>query len=1422
MAEILEAVKTGTLNDVRASVAAGANATDWKAPDGGTLLFYAVTRENRDGALEICKFLVEECGVDVMVSDNKMNQTAFFYAVGLVGDLEITKYLLEKGSRVNHEDMNKQTPIFYAVYHGQLDCVRLLLEHSAGTDQRDVNVQTVLFYASKPVKNAVKTPAILKLLMSKSDKSLINTVDLHGQTCLWSVQTWLKTVPTKQPHGQENAIYQALLDLKSNPNHQDGNGQSLLFYAARDAVNDLMRLLITANADVDLADNNRETAIFFALKHRASNRTPIQLQTCKMLVDEFGANVNHRNMNHISPVEMIKNSGDEIMKDAFADLIKSIATGRAAPPPGRTAPPKKKLRQSAPKAPVATRGRPPQSLRPPGDAEPDQQIVDTRTETHRRMPTEPLPRAVVTGSLQQVQELINQGHKPNMLDDEGLNLVFHAARRDPALGGSREICRLLVEEHAVQTNEIDLDSQQSPLFWAVQAGNAECASYLIEKGCDPNHVDSTGRTPIFSAVMLPSPECAALLVSRRCNPNHTDEAGQTPLFCASAQCIEWLVGGEGDISHSDQNGRTPIFSAVERGDTLAVKALISAKADLAVQESTMGRTCLFSAVENKRIDICKELVEAGADPTAQDASGETPMERARKIKFSNFASLIAQLKADSGAEKRKAEDPEREAKRQTIDKEESAKAARTSQLFKAVAVASIQQVRNLISNGADPKALSEVRTSLLFALGSRPVSRGESEAFCQFLVDEIGLDVNFVDEVNQQTALFIAAAEGNDIVATYLLNCGCPVNHQNSNGQTALCLGLKANMEKCVTLLMNHKAKIDIKDHNGLTPLFYAVQSGSVPLVTMVLKAGGDVKTVSYKGETCLFDASNPDIVTLLLERRCQVEATDARGRTALFSAAHSGYDMIVRMLVKARANISHIDSNGKTPLFAAAEGAHANTCLLMVKELGADPLHKDNSGVTALNVMKEGLHPGTLKEIEEIGAEKEASHAKNRAKAEAALKERKQFANTLFEKAQKGSAQDLTSALNCNVDLKSAVDVHCRNAIAYACDHTSGDKAAKQACEILIKHGMNVHNIDARQQTALFAAAKNGFAQSAAVLLDHGCNVDLRDVNGQTALFFAAHQGERGQDTAKLLLKRKANPNVLDKDKQTALFWAVKKNAPAILQSLIDFKGRVDLTDKNERTCLFEVRDTKMVEILLKLNCDPNHVNEKGQTPLFDVASAVGQEPTVSALLKAGARADIVDKDQQTALFKAADVACTQRLLEAACDPAAEDGMSQTPLFFAARSGNQDRIRCLEEHVSCTEVIDINGQTALFYAAQHASVEVCQLLVTLKADPLHKDKKKNTPLTYARQRGEKPDVVAFFEKIKAGQSKSEESGVTCPDGIVRRKYCLVFENPETNQQIPFGSPEYEEALNRLGAACPWLRMDLWDRSAPLTKGPST
>ena len=101
-----------------------------------------------------------------------------------------------------------------------------------------------------------------------------------------------------------------------------------------------------------------------------------------------------------------------------------------------------------------------------------------------------------------------------------------------------------------------------------------------------------------------------------------------------------------------------------------------------------------------------------------------------------------------------------------------------------------------------------------------------------------------VDAVDQEgrTALFYAAAAGDEAIIAKLLEYGSNINAQDKNLETPLHFAARAYQLGAAKVLINAGAQVDTKDVNGNTPLWRAVfeSRGRAQVIEFLISAGAD------------------------------------------------------------------------------------------------------------------------------------------------------------------------------------------------------------------------------------------------------------------------------------------------------------------------------------------------------------------------------------------------------------------------------------------------------------------------------------------------------------------------------------------------------------------------------------------------------
>ncbi|HYR89225.1 MAG TPA: ankyrin repeat domain-containing protein [Terriglobia bacterium] len=435
--------------------------------------------------------------------------------------------------------------------------------------------------------------------------------------------------------------------------------------------------------------------------------------------------------------------------------------------------------------------------------------------------------------------------------------------------------------------------------------------------------------------------------------------------------VRSLMEQQVNVNAAQPDGTTALAWAANRDDLETADLLIRAGADVN-KANDYGVTPLSLACTNRSALMVERLLKAAADPNAALWTGETPLMVCARTGNVETVNVLLSRGANPNAKEN-----------------EQGQTA----LMRAVAERHPEIVRALIDGGADVRARSKGGfTALLFA-------GQQGEVASARILLAAGADVNEATPKNG-TALVVAAASGREEFAIFLLENGADPNAADAYGVTALHYAvprgiagidsvsivfrpyheLPSSMPELAKSLLAHRANPNVqiaKDFPpysrspyalqtslvGVTPFLLAAAAADVDLMRTLLRAGADPHIKSKDGSTALMmasgvgriderennkeDAGALEAAKLALMLGDDINAANARGRTALHGAAGTGANAIIQFLFEKGANLNAKDRGGYTPLGLAkglaprggdsASQVYDGSVALLLK-LGAQP----------------------------------------------------------------------------------------------------------------------------------------------------------------------------------------------------------------------------------------------------------------------------------------------------------------------------------------------------------------------------------------------------------------------------------------------------------------------------------------------------
>ena len=158
-------------------------------------------------------------------------------------------------------------------------------------------------------------------------------------------------------------------------------------------------------------------------------------------------------------------------------------------------------------------------------------------------------------------------------------------------------------------------------------------------------------------------------------------------------------------------------------------------------------------------------------------------------------------------------------------------------------------------------------------------------------------------------------------------------------------------------------------------------------------------------------------------------------------------------------------------------------------------------------------------------------------------------------------------------------------------------------------------------------------------------------------------------------------------------------------------------------------------VAALLARGMDPNSVDPNGE-PMLVVASRAGFEPTVDALLRAGAKVDAKNGFGDTAIMVAALGGHLVLVKKLHARGAEINPAGWTPLSYAATNGNTEVARYLLDIGANPNALSPNGTTALMMAVRGGHADTVELLLAKGADVNVRNQNGASALAWATRGG--------------------------------------------------------------------------------------
>ena len=234
-----------------------------------------------------------------------------------------------------------------------------------------------------------------------------------------------------------------------------------------------------------------------------------------------------------------------------------------------------------------------------------------------------------------------------------------------------------------------------------------------------------------------------------------------------------------------------------------------------------------------------------------------------------------------------------------------------------------------------------------------------------------GAELEAQSERTKDTPLSLACSGGRYEVVELLLKVGANKEHRNVSDYTPLSLAASGGYVNIIKLLLNNGAEINSRTGSklGISPLMLAAMNGHTAAVRLLLDMGSDINAqIETNRNTALtlacFQGRN-EVVSLLLDRKANVEHRAKTGLTPLMEAASGGYIEVGRVLLDkgADVNAAPVPSSRDTALTIAADKGHLKFVELLLSRCAAVEV-KNKKGNSPLWLAANGGHLGVVEAL--------------------------------------------------------------------------------------------------------------------------------------------------------------------------------------------------------------------------------------------------------------------------------------------------------------------------------------------------------------------------------------------------------------------------------------------------------------------------
>ncbi|WP_407428861.1 ankyrin repeat domain-containing protein [Treponema sp.] len=778
-----------------------------------------------------------------------------------------------------------------------------------------------------------------------------------------------------------------------------------------------------------------------------------------------------------------------------------------------------------------------------------------------------------------------------------------------------------------QTGEIRSEDGESIVHYFVKTRDEKAINRCIQVGVPLSVKDNSGKIPLALAFETAENAASVRIAAKLILAGSDLVRGDFAYFEDAVRTHNMII--------RFYDGQTPLHIATIDGHTGIVDYILNDKTsvrtvDILAAQDISGATPLHEAVRYGRVDIAHLLLTNGANINALDSLGKTPMLLIMPVEAQEkIYTLLIQSNANVNQKDMYGD---------------------TVLHVATMADSPVQVLSLLVSNGAQINERNKQGvTPLCLAIECQHPQQVKFFA-------QNGADI-YAEDMNGNSPLSKALEQESPEMLSTLVSAA-NIASKDSSGNTALHAAVNKDAPfDHIKYLVDAGADVNARNKNGDSVLFLTVQKNRRDAGDLLLEKDADIFATNTQNNSPLRVAltRGGELQDWLITSKT-LNSTDGSGNTPLHYAAEWKLNNAIVSLIQKGAKVQAKNANGETALFSAVRGDSPSTINILIDNGlvidSKDKLGRDNLGNTPLHAAVKWNAFSAAKTLISLGVDVDAQNLSGK---------------TALSDACRSAKKEMSVLLIQNGADINATDATGRTVLMDAISSNN-----EEMVKLLLGYGANVHVQEMFGRNAYHDAALTGNIGIINMIRKAGGNPLSRDSGGDTPLSLVLRadiniiKAVLGNDTT-----------IVDSDGNTPIHIAVQKNvSKKTMTQLLNIGYPVSQRNGKGMTALNEAvakNQKNLALVLLEYGADPFIATNTGDNALTEVFKTKNLE-ILDAIVKYNAtRTDRQGDGILHYAARTADKTIVQHLAGMSLDKTAQNISGETASEMASRWGRSD-----------------------------------------------------------------------------------------------------------------------------------------------------